>query len=178
MRLSVALLLSTVALAATTGAAVPVASQSSGPPGKLGMWAGHWTYSGRIYETPYSRAHSDSGSLDCNWVPNSGYMVCDYSSNDPPHNHLSVITYDSVAKAYTEVLVRQEDSKPSWAKMMQSGDTWTMSSEISYKGKMLISRDVFVFTSPNKHITRVQISANNGRSWTTMIETTAVKIVS
>jgi hypothetical protein len=177
MRLSVALLMSTVALAATTGAAVPTASQPSSPPGKLGIWAGHWTYSGRIYATPYSDAHSDSGSMDCNWVPNSGYMVCDYSSNDPPHNHLSVITYDSVAKAYAQVLVVQ-DSKPSWRKITQSGGTWTMSSEISYKKKMLMSRDVFVFTSPNKRITRVQISANNGRSWTTMIEVTAVKIVS
>jgi hypothetical protein len=170
------LLLSTVVLAATAGAAAPGASQSAAPPGKLGMWTGHWTYTGRIYETPYSHAHSDSGSLDCSWVPNSGYMVCDYSSNDPPHNHLSVITYDSVAKAYAEVLVVQ-DSKASWNKMTQRGDTWTISSEIPYKGKTLMSRDVFVFTSPNKHITRVQISANNGRSWTTMIETTAVKIV-
>jgi hypothetical protein len=41
-----------------------------------------------------------------------------------------------------------------------------------------ISRNVFVFTSPNKHIARVQISANDGRTWTTMIETTAVKVVS
>ena len=177
MRLSVALLLSMVALAVTTGTAAPVASQSSSPPGKLGMWAGHWTYNGRIYETPYSHAHSDSGSLDCNWVPNSGYMVCDYSSNDPPHNHLTIITYDSVAKAYMMVLVR-EDSKPTWNKMTQRGGTWAISSDISYKGKKLISRDVFVFTSPSKHITRVQVSANNGRSWTTMIETTAVKIVS
>lgn len=175
MRSAVVLLLSTVALAATAGAAAPAASQS--PPGKLGLWAGHWTYSGRIYETPYSHAHSDSGSLDCNWVPNSGYMVCDYSSNDPPHNHLSVITYDPAANAYTEVLIRQE-SKPSWNKMTQSGDTWTISSEIPYKGKPVMSRDVFIFTSPNRHITRVQISSNNGRSWTTMIETTAVKIAS
>lgn len=177
MRAVIALLLSTAALAVATGAGMPVAPQSASPPGKLGMWAGHWSYNGRIYETPYSHAHSDSGSLDCNWVPNSGYMVCDYSSNDPPHNHLSVITYDSAANTYMEVLVRQ-DSKPSWAKMTQRGDTWTMSSEVPYKGKTLISRNVFVFTSPNKHITRVQISANNGRTWTTMIETTAVKVVS
>lgn len=177
MRSAIAMLLPTVALAATAGAAAPVASQSAGPPGKLGMWAGHWTYSGRIYETPYSHAHSDSGSLDCNWVRNSGYMVCDYSSNDPPHNHLSVITYDAVAKTYALVLVIQ-DSKASWNRLTQSGNTWTTSSRISYKGKPLMSRDVFVFISPNKHITKVQISADAGRSWTTMIETTAVKIVS
>ena len=177
MRSAIALLLSTVALAATASATAPVASQPAAPPGKLGMWAGHWSYSGRIYGTPYSQPHSDSGSLDCNWVPNSGYMVCDYSSNDPPHNHLSVITYDPAAKAYTEVLIRQ-NSAPSWNKMTQRGDTWTISSEISYKGKTLMSRDLFIFTSPGKHITKVQISADNGRSWTTMIETTAVKIVS
>lgn len=178
MRPTMALLLSTVALVATTtGSAAPGASQSSAPPGKLGMWAGHWSYSGRIYETPYSHAHSDSGSLNCDWVPDSGYMVCDYSSNDPPHNSLTVITYDPVAKAYAQVAIKQ-DSKPSWKKMTQSGATWATSANLQYKGKTLLSRDVFVFTAPNRHITKVQVSVNNGQSWTTVIETTAVRISS
>jgi hypothetical protein len=175
MRSTMELLLPALAFVAMMGAATPDTSQSSDPPGKLGMWEGRWSYSGHIYETAYSHAHSDSGTVDCNWMPSRGYMVCDYISNDPPHNDLSVFSYSSVAKAYTHVEITQ-DAKPSWAKVTQSGNTWITSSELPSKGKTLVLRDVFVFLSPIKQTTTVQVSADRGQSWITLIKITAAKI--
>jgi hypothetical protein len=171
---SAAPFLSILALIAMNGA-TPDASQSSDPAGKLGLWAGRWNYAGQIYGTAYSRAHSDSGTADCNWSPNRGYMVCDYFSTDPPHDTLSILSYDPATKTYTHVSV-DKNSEPSRDTVTRSGDTWTASSEIHDAGKMLVQRTIFVFLSPDKQETTVEISANNGRSWTKMIQVTAVRV--
>jgi hypothetical protein len=136
MRSIARLFLPALAFLAMTAAATPGASQSSDPTGKLAMWEGHWSYSGHIYETPYSHAHSDSGTVDCNWMSNRTYMLCDYSSTDPPHNDLSVFSYSPDAKAYTHVEITI-DSKPSWETVTQNGNTWVTPSERSYKGKTI-----------------------------------------
>lgn len=69
MRPRIARLLSTLAIVTLTGVAPADVSQSSDPLGKLGIWVGHWTFSGQIYATKYSTAHSDSGTADCSWTP-------------------------------------------------------------------------------------------------------------
>jgi hypothetical protein len=55
--------------------------------------AERWNFSGRIYETKYSHAHADTGVADCAWTANKGYVICDYFSDNPPHDDLSVISY-------------------------------------------------------------------------------------
>jgi hypothetical protein len=102
-------------------------------------------------------------------------MTCDYISTDPPHNDLSVFSYSSVAKSYTHVEITK-DAKPSWEKVTQSGNTWITSSEVPYKGKTIALRDAFVFLSSVKQTTTVQVSADMGQSWITLIEVTAVKV--
>ena len=139
------------------------------------IWEGHWTYSGQIYQTAYSQAHSDSGVVDCEWMPSKGYMVCDYSSDDPPHNNLSILSYSPSEKAYTHVGVTK-DSKPDWEKILLSGNTWTTPTEIPYNGKTLDYRTVFIFLSANTQLTKVQVSSDHGRTWVTIIKTTATKI--
>lgn len=177
MRSIVALCLPVLAFVAAAGGAALGDTHSSDPPGKLGIWKGRWSYSGRIYETPYSQAHSDSGTGDCNWTPSGGYMICDYFSTDPPHNDLSIFSYSSVAKAYVHVHIAK-DSKPSRESVILNGNTWMTIRDIPYHGKTLAYRTVFVFLSANKQTTTVQISADGGRRWTTLIETTAVKVAS
>ena len=56
------------------------------------------------------------------------------------------------------------------------GNTWTTSAEIPYKGKTIIYRDVYVFQSSDKRTTTTQISADNGKTWTTITEFTAVQV--
>lgn len=175
MRSVIAFFLPILAIVAMLGASTPDTIQSFDAPGRLGMWQGHWSYSGRIYETPYSHAHSDSGTADCNWMPGRGYMICDYVSADPPHNDLLVLNYSPAAKAYTYVNIHK-DSKPSWNKVTQSGNTWITSSGLLYKGKTIALRTIFVFLSPDKQTTTVQASADMGQKWTTMIEISALKV--
>jgi hypothetical protein len=175
MRPMIALLLSALAIVALTSATSKDPSQSTAPPGKLGMWAGQWTFSGQIYPTKYSTAHSDSGTADCSWMPNKGYIVCDYFSTDPPHDDLAVISYSPAAKAYTLVNIHK-DSPPSFEKVTQTGNTWIASSDIYDNGKALARRTVFVFLSPDKQTTTVQVSADKGKNWTTMIHVTGVKV--
>lgn len=177
MRTIRVLLSAIAALVAIALNIAPCVSQPSDPPGKLGLWEGHWTYSGQIYQTAYSQAHSDTGVFDCDWMPNRGYMVCDYFSDDPPHDNLSIFSYSPAAKAYTHVGVFK-DSKPHWEKVTLSGNTWITPTETTYRGKMLGYRTVMVFLSADKQLTMVQASADRGRTWLTLIKITAEKVAS
>ena len=175
MRLSLAMFLPALALLAMTGSAMPDPLQSSDPPGKLGVWEGRWNYSGQIYETSYSHAHSDSGTIECRWMPNRGYMVCDYFSNDPPHDNLTALSYSPAAKSYTLVEIEKDAQAPRET-ITQSGNTWITSRAVPGNGKKLILRTVFVFLTPDKQTNTVQVSADKGQTWTKMIETTAVRV--
>jgi hypothetical protein len=175
MRSKFTVFLSILAFAALSGAGIADPSPASDPLGKLAVWVGHWTFSGRIYQTPYSEAHADTGVGDCTLTANKSYLTCDYFSSNPPHDDLSVIGYNPSAKAYTLVVVHQDRPPTPEKKLTQNGNTWISSRDVSYQGKALVIRTTFVFLSPNKQTTTVQISADQGRTWTTMIAVTAVK---
>jgi len=174
MRSKFTLLLSTLAFAALTGAAIADPLTASDPLGKLGIWVGRWNFSGQIYETKYSHAHADTGVADCAWTANKGYVVCDYFSDDPPHDDLSVLGYSPSAQAYTHVQIHK-DAQPSSEKVTQNGNTWITSSNVPDNGKTLVLRTTFVFLTPDQQTTMVQVSADEGQTWTTIIQVTAVK---
>jgi hypothetical protein len=174
MRSKFTVLLSTLAFAALMRAGVADTSAASDPSGKLGMWLGHWTFSGQIYQTPYSEAHADTGVGDCMWTVHKGYLTCDYFSDNPPHDDLAVMGYNPTAKAYT-IAVVHHDRPPSFEKLTQNGNTWISSRDVPYKGKTLAVRTTFVFLTSDKQTTTVQISADKGQTWTTTIAVTAVK---
>ncbi|MFZ0032416.1 MAG: hypothetical protein WAK84_11155 [Candidatus Cybelea sp.] len=166
--------LSTLAFAALIGAGVahpPLASDQSA---KLGIWQGRWNFSGQIYETKYSTAHPDTGVADCTWTANKGYVICDYFSDNPPHDDLAVISYSPSAKAYRLVQIHK-DRPSSSETLTQRGNTWITSSDVPDKGKALVLRTTFVFVTPDKQMTTVQVSADKGQTWTTTIRVTAVK---
>jgi hypothetical protein len=175
MRSLPVLFLSALAFGVLIGAATPPQAQMDGPRGKLGIWVGRWNYSGRIYQTPYSDAHSDSGTGVCEWAPGNAYIICDYFSNDPPHDDLSVFSYSPTAKAYTHYTVHQE-SPPTAEKVTQSGNTWTTLREVPHNGRTLLVRTIFAFLTSDKHTTTVQVSADHARTWTTIIQTTNTKV--
>jgi hypothetical protein len=176
----IALLVPALALAAAAGTAPPGASHASDPPGKLGIWEGRWSYSDRTYKTPYSHAHTYSGTGVCNWSPNRGFMICDYLNRDPdpgvPVNDLAIFSYDPAEKAYTRLGISNDD-KPFGEHVTVEGNTWTTSAEIPYKGKTIIYRDVHVFLHDGKRTTTAaQISADKGKTWTTISRFTGVRV--
>lgn len=174
MRSLPVLFLATLIFAASIGAATPARSQTADPRGKPGMWIGRWNYSGQIYKTPYSDPHSDSGTGVCKWSPDNAYVICDYFSNDPPHDDISVLTYSASAKGYTQVEVHQ-DRPPTAEKVTLRGNTWIASHDVPNNGKPLVVRTVFAFLTPDKYTTTVQVSADQARTWTTIIQTTSTK---
>jgi hypothetical protein len=174
MRSKLTVLLSTLAFATLTGASIADPSPASDPSAKLGIWVSRWNFSGQIYETKYSHAHADTGVADCAWTANKGYVICDYFSDNPPHDDLSVISYSPSAKAYMLAQIHK-DTPPSSEKVIQDGNTWITSRNVSDKGKTLVLRTTFVFLEPDKQTTTVQVSGNKGQTWTTIIQVTAVK---
>jgi hypothetical protein len=174
MRSKFTALLSTLVFATLACAGIADTPPASDPAGKLGMWLGHWTFSGQIYQTPYSEAHADTGVGDCTWTVHKGYLTCDYFSDNPPHDDLAVIGYNPTVKAYT-IAVVHHDRPPTSEKLIQNGNTWISSRDVPYKGKTLVLRTTFVFLTADKQTTTVQISADKGQTWITMIAVTAVK---
>jgi hypothetical protein len=174
MRSKFTMLLSTLAFAALAGAASADPSPAFDPSGKLGIWVSRWNFSGQIYETKYSHAHADTGVADCAWSANKGYVICDYFSDNPPHDDLSVISYSPSAKAYTLTQIHK-DAPPSSENVTQNGNTWITSRNVPDKGKTLVVRTTFVFLTPDKQTTTVQASGDKGQTWTTIIQVTAVK---
>ena len=165
-----------LALSYVVAASVPAASQNSDPTNKLSVWAGTWNYHAETYETAYGHANAYDGTGKCNWSPNHGFMVCDYLNHNPkagaPLNDITVFTYDARTKTYSQVSVFK-DSKPFTRHMTVAGNTWISSTEIPYKGKTVIYRDVYVFQSSDKRTTTTQISADNGKTWTIVTKFTA-----
>lgn len=162
-------------LAALIGAATPDASTPADAQSKIRAWEGRWTYSGQIYQTKYSDHHSDSGTTDCHWAAGGqNYMICDYFSDDPPHDDLSIISYSAASKAYERVGIHL-NRDPIHETFTQSGEKWTTQSSTQFKGKAILIRTVCDFVTPTKQTTTVAVSADNGQSWTTMIAVTAVK---
>jgi hypothetical protein len=174
MRSSFTMLLTVLAFSALSSTGIAGASPVSAPPADLEIWVGRWTFSGQIYKTPYSDASPDTGTADCRWTANKGYVVCEYFSNNPPHDDLSVLSYMPATKTYTHVNIHQ-DRPSSSETMTHDGNTWITSRATSYQGKPLLIRTTFAFLTAEKQTTTVQASSDNGQTWATMIEVTAVK---
>ena len=173
-------LLLTAFVIAAARAVAPDSSHVSNPTSKLGIWEGRWTYNERDYETPYSHTHTNSGTCDCNWAPNRGFMVCDYLNSNPgngvPGNDLGVYSYSAAARTFARLAVFK-DSKPFAERVTVNGTTWVTSADIPYKGAVLILRNVHVFSSDGKQADAItEISADKGKTWTTMSRFKAVKV--
>jgi hypothetical protein len=175
MRSKFTVLLSTLAFVTMTGAGIADPSPASDPSAELGNWVGRWNFSGQIYQTKYSDAHADTGVADCAWTANRGYVICDYFSDNPPHDDLSIMSYSPSAKAYRLALIHKDNRPPSSEKLTQDGNTWISSRDVPDSGKTIVLRTTFVFLTPDKQTTTVQISADNGQTWTTTVHVTAVK---
>jgi hypothetical protein len=174
MRSTFGAYLTALALASLTAAGVADSSPASDPAASLGVWVGRWNFGGRMYSTKYSQAHADTGVADCEWTANRGYVTCDYFSNDPPHDDLAVLSYNTAAKAFMVDQIHK-DRPPTSGIVMHHGNTWITSAEVRDKGTMLVLRTTFVFLTRDKQTTTVQVSADKGRTWTTMIRVTAAK---
>jgi len=168
----------------TTAAVMPSAlaadSQPPGPLEKLRPMQGHWTYSGQFYETANSHAGPSRGAMDCNLMPNKGYLSCDILSSIPEAdtgiraNDLSLFSYSPSEKSYLHFVIFDSVS-PLGERLTIDGNRWVSHSELTVKGKTIMLRDFFVFSSADKLDQTSQISIDNGRTWLTRWHAIAVR---
>jgi hypothetical protein len=172
----------TVALGLMAGAAIPGSQESPDPRDKLNMWEGHWKMRSQRKDTPYTHAVTLEFDVVCKWASSRGYMVCDYLSDgmDPeegkPSNHLSIFAYNDAEKSYKQLGI-SKDYKTLEKEAKIEGDVWTMFVErTTKKGDKIQTRDTYEFVSPDKQISRFEISADGGQHWTLMSEGVATKV--
>lgn len=179
---SVPLLALVFVLGLTAAAAKSDSSKTPDPFEKIRIWEGRWKIQVQRKETPYSHASSVAYSADCSWLPNRGYMVCDYLSNtiDPQEgkvaNHLSIFTYSDIDKAYKHLGIGME-GEPHEQVATVDGNVWTTPFEVAgEKGEKLQCRFVYEFPSPEKQLSRFEISADDGQHWTLVSESVGTKV--
>jgi|SRR5215471_10433289 len=173
---------SVLALALMASAATVEPSRTSDPRDRINIWQGHWKIQTERKETPYSHAASVSFNVDCSWMPNRGYMVCDYLSGsiDPaegkPANHLTIFTYNDKDKAYKHLGI-SKDYKTLEEVTTIEGSLWRYTYELKGdKGETLQCRDEYEFVSPEKQTSRFEISADGGKHWTLVSEAVGTRV--
>jgi hypothetical protein len=161
--------------------AAPAPEKTIDPLEKMQVWEGHWRVQVQYKETAYSHAGSVTYNATCSWLPNRGYMVCDYLSDgvDPQHgkvsNDLSIFTYSEIDKAYKHVGFGME-GEPHEQLTTIVGNVWTTPFEVTAKnGEKLQCRNVYEFDSPEKQHSRFEVSTD-GQHWTVLSEAVGTKI--
>ena len=171
-----------LALALVASAATPDPPKTIDPRDKLNIWEGRWKEQVETKETPYSHAASVPSHITCSWTADRGYMVCEYLSEkvDPaegrPSDHLTIFTYDDKGKAYKHLGISKDYKTLEEATTIE-GNLWHYTYQLpGDKGEKLDLRDSYEFVTPEKRITRIEISADGGKHWTLLSESVGIKV--
>ncbi len=182
-KMLVGLIVLVLTLGLTARAADSDSSKTADPRDKLNIWEGRWKEQVETKETPYSHAASVPSHITCSWTADRGYMVCEYLSEkiDPaegrPSDHLTIFTYDDKGKTYKHLGVSKDFKTLEEPKVIIEGKLWHYTYQLpDDKGKELDLRDSYEFVTPEKRITRIEISADGGQHWTLLSESVATKV--
>ena len=182
-RMVVGLVLSGLALGLTASAATPDSSMSPDPRDKMSIWEGRWNEVVQTKETPYGHAASTPAHVTCSWTADRGYMVCEYLSEKADagekerSDHLTIFTYNSANKTYKHLGISKDYKTLEEPNVVIEGNLWHYQYQISDdKGNQLELRDSYEFVSPEKRITRIEISADGGKHWTLMSQSVGIKV--
>ena len=175
-------LLSGFALGSIASAANPDSSKATDPRDKMNVWEGRWNEVIQTKETPYGRAASTSAHVTCSWTPDRGYMVCEYLSEkaDPAErersDHLTIFTYNRADNTYKHLGISKDYKTLEEPGIVIEGNRWHYQYQISdEKGHHFDLRDSYEFVTPEKRITRIEISDDGGKHWTLMSESVGIK---
>jgi hypothetical protein len=163
-------------------AAISNPPQTTDPRDRINIWEGHWKIQVQRKETPYSHANSVPFDVVCSWTADRGYMVCEYLSDgiDPQEgkvaDHLTIFTYNDTDKAYKHLGI-SKNFKTLEEPTTIEGNVWTTPFELTgKKGEKLQCRNVYEFVSPEKQVTRFEISSDGGLHWTLVSEGVGTKV--
>lgn len=175
-------IVSVLALGLMASAATSDPSKTPDPRDRINIWEGHWKVEVQRKETPYSHAAMVQFDVGCSWTSHRGYMVCEYLSDriDPQEgkvaDHLTIFTYNETDKAYKHLGV-SKNFKTLEEPTTIEGNVWTTPFELTGdKGEKLQCRNVYEFVSPEKQLTRFEISSDDGQHWTVVSEGAGTKV--
>ena len=181
-RTLVGLILSALALGVIANAANPDAAKAPDPRDKMNIWEGRWNEIVQTRQTPYGHAASTPSHVTCSWSPDRGFMVCEYMSEKvapgqkEPSDHLTIFTYNDADNTYKHLGISKDYKTLEEPNVMIEGNVWHYNYQISdEKGNKYDLRDWYEFVTPEKRITRIEISADGGQHWTLMSESVGIK---
>jgi|SRR5579863_4037708 len=183
IKMLVGSIVSVLALGLLAWAASPAASDISDPRDKMNIWEGRWNEIVQRKETPYGHAASVPSHVTCSWSADRGFMVCEYLSEkaDPgegkPSDHLTIFTYNDKDKTYKHLGISKDYKTLEEPDVIIEGNHWHYNYEISDdKGNKYELRDSYEFVTPEKRMTRIEISSDGGQHWTLMSESVGIKV--
>ena len=120
-----------LALALMASAATADPPKTPDPRDRINIWEGHWKIQSQRKETVYSHAASVSFDADCSWMPNRGYMVCDYLvggvdlGDRRPVKQQTIFAYNDTHNSYNHAAITGHKTLKSNHHRRESGTTLT-----------------------------------------------------
>jgi hypothetical protein len=104
-------------------------------------------------------------------------MVCEYLSEEAhPSDHLTIFTYNDKDKTYKHLGISKDYQTLEEVAAIQ-GNIWSYLYKLpGTSGEKLDCRDTYEFVTPEKLVTRIEISANGGQDWTLLSESVATRV--
>lgn len=153
------------------------------PNERMSIWVERWHEVVETKGTAISHASSGAAHITCAWSADRGYMVCEYLSEkvDPNEgkrsDHLSIFAYDDKTKAYKHLGISKDYKTLEETPISIDGNLWHYNYQLSDRsGKKVDLRDSYEFVTPEKRITRIELSLDGGHTWTLMSEAVGTKV--
>jgi len=172
-----------LALGLVANAAPPTHTGSPDPRDKMNIWVGRWKEVVERKETPYGHAATIPFRVTCSWSADRGFMVCEYISENTDadegkvSDHLTIFTYDDKSETYKHLGISKDHKTLEEPNVIIEGNRWHYTYQIpDGKGGHFHMRDSYEFVTPEKRITRIEISSDGGQHWTLLSESVGVKV--
>ena len=159
-KLTLAVLLCSTLLAAQSATLQPRRAPLAG-------YIGHWETSGKFYDTKFSKTHTVTSTLDCDWSPQGTYMVCEQLIHDDQgeHTQLTIYTPNPDGPDFTFYTFNKPGEKPFMGSLKIEGDTWTYGpppgQPSQFRTTNIVKKDEVTY--------KVELSDETGK-WTTISE--------
>ena len=136
----------------------------------LARLAGTWKFEGTLKPGPGGPGGPISSSETCRMFET--FLLCDSEESGAAGrvNTHSMSIYHPVQKKYQRFSVSNASPYQDYYEGTYNGDTWTWSNELNIDGKKVLGLSTFTEASPTVHSSRVKISQDGGKTWTTIME--------
>lgn len=168
-------LLNAISFRLTVMLAIAGSATSAGaaPLDELDRFSGTWQSRGTFVSTPYSKAHSATGTTTCAWSNDRSFMICQQrvSDNGDVETDVAIYTYDDAAKVYRFSNIQRQHTTS--MTITVAGNTITYPLAFVDNGKNVSIRTLNVWDNPKLYHWRTEYSLDGGTTWSLMASGTA-----